>query len=140
MIYNTNGYPYLVSRICEVIDQKFVPGRFDSLETAWTSYGVDEAVKAILSETGNTLFDSLTGKLTNYPELKDKLRRILLRGEAFAWLPYDEDQQQLFMYGLIRNNHNTVAVSNRMFEMLLYTHFIGESNQNNELKRIRSRA
>ena len=130
----TSGYPYLVSRICEVIDQKLVPGRFDSLETAWTSYGVDEAVKAILSETGNTLFDSLTGKLTNYPELKDKLRRILLRGEAFGWLPYDEDQQQLFMYGLIRNNHNTVAVSNRMFEMLLYTHFIGESNQNNELK------
>ena len=130
----TNGYPYLVSRICEVIDQKLVPGRFDNHEKAWTSYGVDEAVKVILSESGNTLFDSLTGKLTNYPELKDKLRRILLRGEAFAWLPYDEEQQQLFMYGFIRNNHNTVAVSNRIFEMLLYTHFIGESNRNNELK------
>ena len=38
------------------------------------------------------------------------------------------------MYGFIRNNHNTVAVSNRIFEMLLYTHFIGESNQNNDLK------
>ncbi len=130
----TNGYPYLVSRICEVIDEKLVPERFDSLQKAWTSYGVDEAVKMILSETGNSLFDSLTGKLTNYPDLKDKLRRILLRGEAFAWLPYDEEQQQLFMYGFIRNNHNTVAVSNRMFEMLLYTHFIGESNHNNELK------
>ena len=41
----TNGYPYLVSRICEVIDQKLVPGRFDNHEKAWTSYGVDEAVK-----------------------------------------------------------------------------------------------
>ena len=134
----TNGYPYLVSRICEVIDQKLVPNKFESLEKAWTGYGVDEAVKAIMSEPGNSLFDSLTGKLTNYPDLKDKLRRILLRGETFAWLPYDEAQQQLFMYGFIRNNHNTVAISNRMFEMLLYTHFIGESNRNNELKQMAS--
>lgn len=27
----TSGYPYLVSRICEVIDQKLVPERFESL-------------------------------------------------------------------------------------------------------------
>lgn len=132
----TNGYPYLVSRICEVIDQKLVPNTFTALEKAWTIYGVDEAVKFILSETGNPLFESLTGELTNHPNLKYKLRHLLLRGESIAWLPYDEDQQQLFMYGFIRNSHNTVTVSNRMFEMLLYTHFIGESDQNNDLKQI----
>ena len=132
----TNGYPYLVSRICQKIDQDFVPGVFKSLPEAWTTYGVDEAVKKILSEPNNSLFESLTGKLTNYPELRKRLRAILMRGETFAWLPYDEEQQQLFMYGFIRNNHNTVAVSNRMFEMLLYTHFIGESDKNNDLKQI----
>ncbi|MBQ9327074.1 MAG: AAA-like domain-containing protein [Solobacterium sp.] len=132
----TNGYPYLVSRICQKIDKDFVPVIFDSLSDAWTAYGVDEAVKKILSEPNNSLFESLTGKLTNYPELRKRLRAILMRGETFAWLPYDEEQQQLFMYGFIRNNHNTVAVSNRMFEMLLYTHFIGESNKNNDLKQI----
>ena len=130
----TSGYPFLVSRICEVIDQKLVPERFENLKKVWTSYGVDEAVKVILSESHNTLFDSLTGKLMNYPDLKEKLRRILLRGESIAWLPYDEEQQQLSMYGFIRNDHNTVAVSNRMFEMLLYIHFIGESDRNGELK------
>ena len=132
----TNGYPYLVSRICQKIDQDFVPGVFKSLPEAWTTYGVDEAVKKILSEPNNSLFESLTGKLTNYPELRKRLRAILMRGETFAWLPYDEEQQQLFMYGFIRNNHNTVAISNRMFEMLLYTHFIGESDKNNDLKQI----
>ncbi len=132
----TNGYPYLVSRICQKIDKDFVPGVFKSLPEAWTEYGVDEAVKKILSEPNNSLFESLTGKLTNYPELRKRLRAILMRGETFAWLPYDEGQQQLFMYGFIRNNHNTVAVSNRIFEMLLYTHFIGESDKNNDLKQI----
>ena len=135
----TNGYPYLVSRICQKIDTDLVPGVFNSLHDAWTQYGVDEAVKKILSEPNNSLFDSLTGKLTNYPELRSKLRAILMRGETFAWLPYDEEQQQLFVYGFIRNNHNTVALSNRIFEMLLYTHFIGESNQNNDLKQIAAR-
>ena len=131
----TNGYPYLVSRICQLIDEKFVPARFSSLKEAWTEYGLDEAVRVILSEK-NTLFDSLTGKLINYPELKKQLRNILLKGDSYAWLPYEPAQQQLDMYGLIRNNHNTVAVSNRIFEMLLYTLFVGESNQNEDLRQL----
>ncbi len=132
----TNGYPYLVSRICRKIDEDLVPSKFRSLSDAWTEYGVDEAVKKILSEPNNSLFESLMGKLTNYPELRKRLRAILMRGESIAWLPYDEEQQQLFMYGFIRNDHNTVAVSNRMFEMLLYTQFIGESDKNNDLKQV----
>ena len=136
----TNGYPYLVSRICELLDRKMVPGKFGTLSEAWTTYGVDEAVKLMLSESNVSLFESLTGKLRNYPALKRKLRDVLLRGESYPWLPYDEEQQQLFMYGFIRNNHNKVAVANRIFEMLLYTHFIGESNQNNDLQQLGSEA
>ena len=134
----TGGYPYLVSKICQILDSKMISEKFKNPSLAWTEYGVDEAVKLLLSETGNSLFDSLTGKLTNYPNLKQKLRRVLLRGETLAWLPYDEEQQQLFMYGFIRNNHNTVAVANRIFEMLLYTHFIGENNSNNPIKQLGS--
>lgn len=130
----TNGYPYLVSRICQIIDTKLVPEKFKDHGAAWTTYGVDEAVRLLLSETDNTLFESLTGKLMNCPVLKRQLRNILLRGDVYAWLPYDEEQQQLRMYGFIRNEHNTVAVSNRVFEMLLYVHFIGENDANNPLK------
>lgn len=131
----TNGYPYLVSRICERIDTKLVPGKFENLALAWTTYGVDEAVRMILSED-STLFESLMGKLENYPHLKDQLRRILLRGETIAHLPDDEEQKQLRMYGFIVNNHNTVAIANRIFEMRLYQYFIGESRQNEKLKQL----
>ncbi|MBO5599327.1 MAG: AAA-like domain-containing protein [Oribacterium sp.] len=131
----TNGYPYLVSRICELLDKKLVPDTFKTLAEAWTDYGVDEAVKKILSEE-STLFESLIGKLTNYPELKGQLRRILLRGETIAHLPDDEEQKQLRMYGFIVNNHNTVAVANRIFEMRLYNYFIGESKVNEDLRQL----
>lgn len=129
----TNGYPYLVSRICQLIDEKLVPEHFKTMSDAWTGYGVDESVKIILSED-NTFFESVMGKLINYPELKGQLRRMLLRGETIAYLPDDEEQKQLRMYGFIVNNHNTVAVSNRVFEMRLYNYFIGESKTNEDLK------
>ena len=134
----TNGYPFLVSRICQTIDTKLVPEKFSDLSSAWTENGFTEAIKIILSENNNSLFNSLMGKLTNYPKLRNSLRAVLMKGETLAWLPYDEEQQQLFMYGFIRNNNNAVAVSNRIFEMLLYTHFIGENNKNDDLKQIAS--
>lgn len=131
----TNGYPYLVSRICQLIDVKMVPEKFETLSEAWTLYGVDEAVKRILQED-NSFFESAMGKLINYPNLKEQLRNILMRGETIAYLPDDEEQKQLRMYGFIRNHHNTVAVSNRIFEMRLYYYFIGESRKNNDLKQL----
>ena len=129
----TNGYPFLVSRLCQLIDTQVV--KKNGKNAAWSMQGMDEAVKLLLTEQ-NTLFESLTGKLTNYPHLRKQLRNILLKGETVAWLPYDEAQQQLRMYGFIRNNHNTVAVANRIFEMLLYVQFIGESSRNDDLKQL----
>ena len=131
----TNGYPYLVSRICQILDEKLIPDPFATGLEAWTAYGVDEAVKRLLQED-NTFFDSVMGKLVNMPELKASLRNILLRGETVAYLPDDEEQRLLRMYGFICNNHNTVAVSNRIFEMRLYTYFIGESRKNEDLKQL----
>ena len=129
----TNGYPFLVSRICQIIDQGMLPDRFTCLTDSWTEYGVDEAVRIILSED-NTLFGSLMSKLSNLPILKDQLRRILMTGETFAWDTYNKEQELLRMFGFIRNNHNTVAVANRIFEMLLYHHFINENHTYDELK------
>ena len=131
----TNGYPYLVSRICQIIDKNLIPEKFNSLTDAWSDRGIDEAIKKILSEE-NTLFESLIGKLVNYPDLKEALRRVLLRGEVIAHQPDDDEQKQLRMYGFIVNNHNTVAVSNKIFEMRLYNYFIGESNKNNDLRQL----
>lgn len=131
----TQGYPYLVSRICQIMDTKLIPDPFATPAEVWTTYGVDEAVKRILQED-NTFFDSVMGKLVNLPELKERLRNILMRGETVAYLPDDEEQRLLRMYGFIYNRHNTVAVSNRIFEMRLYNYFIGESRKNEELKQM----
>ena len=129
----TNGYPFLVSRICQIIDQGMLPETFEGRDDPWTEDGVIEAVKYIITEK-NTLFDSLMGKVRSYDNLRSQLKEILFNGETVAYLPDNKDQEQLIMYGFIVNNHNTIAVANRIFEMRLYNYFIGESKFVEEMR------
>ena len=122
---HTSGYPFLVSRICQIIDEQLVPDKFDTLEKAWTKQGFNEAIKILLSEK-NSLFQSLTGKLTNYPDLKKSIRSILMEGTTLSYSALQESISQMEMYGFIKNNHNTVAISNRIFETLLYNLFLSD--------------
>ena len=157
----TSGYPYLVSKICQIIDRELVvrtdtenttgttaiqekrtngagdstkSNRFETLSEAWSEEGVDEAVKRILSNGSIPLFESLTGKLTNKPELKERLRRILLLGDAVDYVPYDDDQKQLALYGFVKIVNNKLIIANRIFEMLLYRQFIGETKYDDLLQ------
>ena len=122
---HTSGYPFLVSRICQIIAVQLVPDKFDILNKAWTKQGFNEAIKILLSEK-NSLFQSLTGKLTNYPDLKRSIRSILMEGTTLSYSALQESISQMEMYGFIKNNHNTVAISNRIFETLLYNLFLSD--------------
>lgn len=126
----TNGYPFLVSRICQLIDERV--SKTMSLSDAWTGRGMDEAVKLILSED-NTLFQSLTKNLNNYPELKAAVRSVLMEGEKLSWNPDQKDLAQMQMYGLIRNDHNIVRVANRIFETRLYNLFLSDEELKNNV-------
>ena len=123
----TNGYPFLVSRICQLIDEELLP-------ESWTANGVEEAVKALVTEK-NTLFDSLMGKIRAYPRLRAQIKYLLFRGEAIEYLPDSDAQDQLMMYGFIVNEQNTVSIANRIFEMRLCRYFVGESEFARDMKR-----
>ena len=119
----TNGYPFLVSRICQLIDEEV--SKTMELPTAWTARGMDEAVKMLLAEN-NTLFQSLTKNLNNYPELKAAIRSILMEGTKLTWNAQQDAIVQMQMYGLIRNDHNIVRIANRIFETMLYNLFLSD--------------
>ena len=119
----TNGYPFLVSRICQLIDEKV--SKTMSLAKAWTGSGIGEAVKLILAEN-NTLFQSITKNLDCYPKLKDSIRSILMEGTKLTWNAQQDSIAQMQMYGLIRNDRNTVRIANRIFETMLYNLFLSD--------------
>ena len=126
----TRGYPFLVSRICQLLDENV--SKAMSLSEAWTDKGIDEAVKLLLAEN-NTLFQSLTKNLNNFPELKAAIRSILMEGTRLTWNAQQDAIVQLQMYGLIRNDHNTVRIANRIFETMLYNLFLSDEELKNSV-------
>jgi len=124
----TNGYPFLVSRICLLIDTQPVgeDRRFRTLSEAWTIEGVSEAVRLILQEK-NTLFDSLMEKVYRNKLLADTLQRILFGGERIPYNPDSIPAMDGEMYGFIRNVDGALSISNRIFETRLYNYFLSEA-------------
>ena len=57
----TAGYPFLVSRICQLMDER-VRDEYENLKLVWTENGFNEAVRILLAEK-NPLFESLVGKI-----------------------------------------------------------------------------
>ena len=82
LLYNyTSGYPFLVSRLCKLLDEEISYKKFDgNKQLAWTKIGFQEAVKLLLAEK-NTLFESLTEKLFSFPELSKILQTLLFTGK-----------------------------------------------------------
>lgn len=60
LYFYTSGYPFLVSKLCKVIDEKIMPEG----QLKWEKEYMDMAVKRILGES-NTNFDSLIKNIEN---------------------------------------------------------------------------
>ena len=126
----TSGYPFLVSRICQLMDEQV--SRKIGTAATWARTGFDEAIKLLLAEN-NTLFQSLTKNLNNCPELKAAIRSILMEGTKISYNAQQDEIVQMQMYGLIKNELNTVLVTNRIFEMMLYNLFLSEEELRNNV-------
>lgn len=122
----TSGYPFLVSRICKLMDEDVADHvEFENQETVWTKHGFLEAVKLLLAEK-NTLFESLVNKLVDYPELREILYALLFNGKEIPHNSLNKSIEMAEMFGFIRSEGNRVAVSNRIFETVLYNLFLSE--------------
>lgn len=128
----TSGYPYLVSKMCKLMDEE-VYGKegFETKSKAWTKAGFLEAVKLILSER-NSLFESLSEKLVNYPELDSLLRSILFMGKTISYNYYEPSIHIATMFGFVKENKNVLAVSNRIFETWLYNYYLSATEMQNK--------
>ncbi len=133
----TSGYPFLVSRICKLMDEVIpekMEGGFDASPSAWNREGLGKAVKELLTEP-NTLFDDMVKKLHDFPELKKLLHSILFNGEE---IPCNQDAYEInvgLMFGFIKNVQGIIAVSNRIFETRLYNMFMSEDILNSKIYR-----
>ena len=120
----TSGYPFLVSRICKLIDER-VGSRDYNKADAWTEEGLQEALKILLTER-NTLFESLIAKLTEYPKLRELLYTLLFHRSVISYNPLNRSIEVAEMFGFVVNCSGNAAVSNRIFETILYNWFLSD--------------
>ena len=125
LIYSyTSGYPYLVSCLCKMIDED-IKGES---KTAWSKQDVLTAVKMLLNDK-NPLFESLIGKLNEYPGVKKLIYRLLFRGENIGYNPDDSGMDMAEMFGFIKVRNGNVYIANRIFETRLYNMFLMSTDE-----------
>lgn len=127
----TSGYPFLVSRICKIIDEE--------LGKVWTKQGFLEAIKLLLAEK-NTLFESLIHKVNNLDNLRNLLYDLLFMGKSIIYNPDDYVVSIAIMFGFVKNDNGIVVMSNRIFETRIYNMFLTSSDvQKNKMYQLASR-
>ena len=124
----TSGYPYLVSKICEIIDTQIATDlEFNSKENAWTQNGFLKAINILLLEE-KILLGSLSDMLKKFNPLKEILSNILLRGETVEYNSDNDSQKDATRHGFFKvQNLSNLIVSNRVFEIYLYNKLLKSS-------------
>lgn len=112
----TSGYPFLVSRICQIIDE---------CQYTWDKEGVLKSVNALLKE-GNTLFDDMQKKLTQFPGLCEMLKSIIFGGRRVSFNYYDKDINIALMFNFVKEEEGATKVTCRIFETWLYDYLISQ--------------
>ena len=112
----TSGYPFLVSRLCQILDEN---------RLRWDKEGFLEAVRRLLGEK-NTLFDDFTKKLDDFPELYQMLYGALYQGKKIYYNISERTMDIASMFGLINNFQGKLVVANRIFDTWLYNLFISK--------------
>ncbi len=122
----TSGYPYLVSKICWLLDNKVCKEtEFGSKEAAWTKQGFQRAIKLLLKEN-NPLFEDLYKKLEDNPKLKDEVYRILIEKKRVEFNPSDPLVRMGYMFGWFKDVDGNAMISNRIFETVILNRLLRE--------------
>ena len=119
----TSGYPFFVSRVCQLIDEQ---------NLSWSKEGVINAVKILLREK-NTFFDDLLKKLDDYVEINKLLKDILLYGNSVSFNIDNKFLNLAAMFNYIKEENGKVKIFNRIIETRLYNKFMSDEEITNTL-------
>lgn len=134
LIYDyTSGYPYLVSRICQLVDEDLNgTEEFRTKTAAWSPEGI-VAAESLLRRNSNTLFDDMIKKLADYPRLKQMIQDILFCGNTYSFEIENPLISLGVTFGFMKDKDGAVVIGNRIFETKLYDLFLSESAVDNAI-------
>lgn len=116
LYYFTSGYPFLVSKLCKILDEEIITG---DLPKQWQSGDIEAAVKSLLERT-NTNFESLLKNLENNTDLYTLVEKMMLFGESIEFNRHSSIIGTGIMYGLFKPEGDPLVIHNRIYKELIY--------------------
>jgi AAA-like domain/PD-(D/E)XK nuclease superfamily len=115
LFYYTSGYPFLVSRLCKIMDEEIIPLK---KELSWTMDDLEWAVKRLVKES-NTNFETQVKNLETYPDLYNLVYSVAIDGEFRSFNIHNPVTNLAVMYGLLTEKEGRLAIHNRIYNELI---------------------
>jgi hypothetical protein len=126
LFYFTSGYPFLVSLLCKIIDEKILPGKE---EKEWKPEDLLKAVQIALTKD-NTNFETLIKNLENNPDLYEFVFDIIMNGNTFSYTLDNPIIQWGTIHGMFREEQSEVRIHNRFYEQLIHDYMVSKMETN----------
>jgi hypothetical protein len=120
LFYYTSGYPFLVSRLCKIIDEDLLP---DKKTLNWTLEDLEIAVKRLVKEN-NTNFESQIKNLENNPQLYEVVHDVAIENESRPFNIHNPMTNLAMMYGLFIERNGRIVIHNRIYNEVLSNYII----------------
>ena len=122
--FYTSGYPFLVSRICQIIDE--------DLGASWNEENMIRAIKLLLDEN-NTLFDDLVKNIENNNKLQNLIESIVIDGKIISFNLSNPIINLGVIFGILSKKDNKVSISNRIYEQYIYDYLSSKIEVSNNI-------
>lgn len=114
LFYYTSGYPFLVSRLCKMLDEEIM---LQKGKMEWTEDDLIVAVQRLISEN-NTNFDSLTKNLEHNEALYQLVYSVAVEGIDYPYSFHDPVTNLGILYGIFVNRDG-LAIHNRIYQEVI---------------------
>jgi hypothetical protein len=141
----TSGYPFLVSKLCKIIDERLDNERRSpeelhsgfnkplSTNKNWTVGGVEDAAKVLLDDD-NTLFDDMFKNIENNRKLYDVIFDIMIEGKEVVFSKDNPTVELGIIFGILANRNNKAVVANELFELRIANYLASKLSTDNPIK------
>jgi hypothetical protein len=124
LFYYTSGYPFLVSKLCKMMDEEILPTK-DVKE--WTEQDLDLAARQLVTEK-NTNFDSLITHLENNPNLYQLVYDIAIDGMNISFNAHEPVNDLGVLYGIF-DNKNRLSIHNKIYSEVIINYMTAKMNR-----------
>jgi hypothetical protein len=125
----SGGYPFLVSRICQLIDERY--------NRDWNAEGVQKAVQYLVTQEQNTLSDDIIKNLEAYPELYQWIYDLLIVRRVLPYSERDPVVNWARMFGFITTKDGKIQIANRIFERWITDYFLSKDARRYNKKEVK---